>query len=215
MRPRVTYANVVATLALFIALGGASAFAASQLGKNTVGTKQLKANSVTAAKIKDQAVGSAKLADGAVTAAQLAPGVAISGPQGTQGPPGPPGVPPPVEAPKVITSFLNGWSALKSGGNVVAPVRYWKDPSGVVHLEGIVSNTNHEFTWIFRLPEGYRPEANSLNFTVASKNGIAEGEPGFISIEGDNDPEFWGIVEYRGGNSEFISLDGVTFRAES
>ena len=36
-RPKLTYANVVATLALFVAVGGASAFAASQLGKNTVG----------------------------------------------------------------------------------------------------------------------------------------------------------------------------------
>jgi hypothetical protein len=34
MRPRLTYANVVATLALFVALGGASAFAASELGQS-------------------------------------------------------------------------------------------------------------------------------------------------------------------------------------
>ena len=60
MRPRLTYANVVATLALFIAIGGASAFAASQLGKNSVGTKQLKKNSVTTAKIKKEAVTAAR-----------------------------------------------------------------------------------------------------------------------------------------------------------
>ena len=53
MRPKVTYANVVATLALFIAIGGASAFAASQLGKNSVGTNQLKKNAVTGAKVKE------------------------------------------------------------------------------------------------------------------------------------------------------------------
>lgn len=51
-RPRLSYANVVATVALVLALGGASAFAASQLGKNSVGTKQLKANAVTGAKVK-------------------------------------------------------------------------------------------------------------------------------------------------------------------
>ncbi len=61
LRRKLTYANVVATLALFIAIGGASAFAASQLGKNTVGPKQLKKNSVTAAKIKAGAVTSAKI----------------------------------------------------------------------------------------------------------------------------------------------------------
>ena len=32
---QLTYANAVATLALFIAIGGASAFAATQLAKNT------------------------------------------------------------------------------------------------------------------------------------------------------------------------------------
>lgn len=41
MRLKLTYANVIATLALFIALGG-GAIAASQLGKNSVGSKQLK-----------------------------------------------------------------------------------------------------------------------------------------------------------------------------
>src|SRR5262249_3608893 len=49
---RLTYANVVSTLCLFLLLGG-GAYAASHLGKNTVGTKQLKKNAVTAAKVKD------------------------------------------------------------------------------------------------------------------------------------------------------------------
>jgi hypothetical protein len=51
MHSKLTYANVMATLAMFIALGGASAFAASQLAKNSVGTPQLKNNSVTGAKV--------------------------------------------------------------------------------------------------------------------------------------------------------------------
>jgi len=61
VRARLTYANVIATLALFIALGATSAFAASQLAKNSVGAKQLKANAVTSAKIKNKAVTAAKL----------------------------------------------------------------------------------------------------------------------------------------------------------
>jgi hypothetical protein len=46
----------VATLALFVAVGGASAFAASQLGKNSVGSKQLKKNAVTGKKVKDNSL---------------------------------------------------------------------------------------------------------------------------------------------------------------
>jgi hypothetical protein len=51
LRARLTYANVIATLALFLALGGTS-YAALKLPKNSVGSKQLKANAVTTAKVK-------------------------------------------------------------------------------------------------------------------------------------------------------------------
>ena len=70
-RTRLTYGNVVATLALFVALGGTSAFATSQLGKNSVGTRQLKAKSVTTAKIEPKAVTEKKIADNAITTAKL------------------------------------------------------------------------------------------------------------------------------------------------
>jgi hypothetical protein len=70
---KLTYANVVSTLCLFLLLGGA-AVAASTLGKNTVGPKQLKKNAVTAAKLKSNAVTTAKLKDAAVTGAKLADG---------------------------------------------------------------------------------------------------------------------------------------------
>jgi hypothetical protein len=71
MRPKLTYANVVATLALFIAIGGASAFAASQLGKNSVGPKQLKKNAVTTAKVKKEAITAAKIKKGTLTGTQI------------------------------------------------------------------------------------------------------------------------------------------------
>lgn len=53
LRPRITYANVVATLALVLALGGASALAAGGLATNSVGTRQLRKNAVTGAKVKN------------------------------------------------------------------------------------------------------------------------------------------------------------------
>jgi hypothetical protein len=48
---RLTYANVVATFALFVALGGAS-YAALKLPKNSVGARELKKNAVSGAKVK-------------------------------------------------------------------------------------------------------------------------------------------------------------------
>lgn len=74
IRKRLTYANVMSSLAVFLILGGASAFAAVQLGKNTVGSKQLKKNAVSAAKIKNEAVTNAKLKAGAVTETKLSNG---------------------------------------------------------------------------------------------------------------------------------------------
>jgi hypothetical protein len=72
IRKRLTYANVMSSIAVFLILGGASALAATQLGKNTVGSKQLKKNAVTAAKIKANAVTAAKLQNNAVTGGKLA-----------------------------------------------------------------------------------------------------------------------------------------------
>ena len=75
LKSRLTYANVIATIALFLALGG-GAFAAFKLPKKSVGTKNLKAKAVTEPKLGDKAVSEGKIGDGAVTAAKLAGGAA-------------------------------------------------------------------------------------------------------------------------------------------
>jgi hypothetical protein len=69
---RLTYANVMATVAVFIARGGVG-YAAIKLPKNSVGTKQLKKGAVTPAKISS------------------ATAKALSGAQGPAGSPGPQG----------------------------------------------------------------------------------------------------------------------------
>jgi hypothetical protein len=61
LRRHLSYANVAATLALALALGGASAFAATQLAKNSVGTKQLRKNAVTGAKVKNGSLSGADI----------------------------------------------------------------------------------------------------------------------------------------------------------
>jgi hypothetical protein len=73
LRPRLTFANVVSVIALFIALGGAS-YAAFKLPKNSVGRKQLKKNAVTTAKIKNSAVTGTKVKNGSLTGANVADG---------------------------------------------------------------------------------------------------------------------------------------------
>ena len=67
VRKRLTYANVMSSIAVFLVLGGATAVAATHLGKNSVGTRQLKANAVTTKKLKKDAVTATKIKNGAVT----------------------------------------------------------------------------------------------------------------------------------------------------
>jgi hypothetical protein len=71
LRSRLTYANVMSTAAAFLALTGASAFAASQLAKNSVGSRQLKAKSVTTGKIANNSVTGTKVANGSLTGVDI------------------------------------------------------------------------------------------------------------------------------------------------
>jgi hypothetical protein len=69
-----TYANLVATLALFVALGTGGAYAASQLAPKSVGEKQLRPGAVTADRIRKSAVTAPKIAALAVKEGKIAVG---------------------------------------------------------------------------------------------------------------------------------------------
>ena len=77
LRSHLSYANVVSSACLFILLGG-GAYAATQLPKNSVGSKQIKKNAVNSSKVKN-----GSLAAGDFKAGQL--------PTGARGPAGPKG----------------------------------------------------------------------------------------------------------------------------
>lgn len=89
-----TYAEIVATLALFIALGGIS-YAAIKIPNNSVGTKQLKKSAVNSAKVRDRSLLAKDFRKGQIphgaTGAQGAPG--MIGPTGAAGATGASGIP--------------------------------------------------------------------------------------------------------------------------
>jgi len=76
IRKRLTYANVMSSIAVFLVLGGAGAYAAKKIGSNeikgnSITTGKIKREAVTTAKIKNSAVSTNKLKNEAVTAAKL------------------------------------------------------------------------------------------------------------------------------------------------
>lgn len=77
IRKKLTYSNVIASLALFVALSGVAV--AAGLAKNSVGPKQIKRGAVTAAKIRKGAVNSAKIAQNAVSAGHIVNGTILTG----------------------------------------------------------------------------------------------------------------------------------------
>ncbi len=72
LQGKLTYANVVSTLCLFVLLGG-SAWAAGNLHipPNSVGSRQIKSKAVTSGKLANGAVTAAKVAEGSLTGANL------------------------------------------------------------------------------------------------------------------------------------------------
>jgi hypothetical protein len=214
LRGKLTYANVVSTLCLFLLLGGGAAYAGSQLGKNSVGGKQLKRGAVTAAKIKNGAVTTAKIKKGAVSgakinlkslgtvpSAQTANALAPAEAWHEVGAPGEP-------------TFLNGWKNAASEPIGQETVAFYKDQTGVVHLKG-VADTGTEGAPIFALPPGFRPAAGRLlNPAAACSACSTTGDVRPLTIFGSGfSASTNGTVSMNG--AAVVYLDGVSFRAES
>lgn len=85
---RLSYSNVMATVAVFVALGGSS-YAAVRLSKNSVTSRAIAPNAVTSSKVKN---GSLLLRDfKSSEATKLKGATGATGAQGAQGPQGVPG----------------------------------------------------------------------------------------------------------------------------
>jgi hypothetical protein len=211
MRPKLSYANVMATIAVFIALGGAS-YAALKLPKNSVGTKQLKKNAVTTAKIKKEAVTAGKVKQGTLTGTQInastlgtvptaqtanraktANGLAAPEPWHDVGAAGEP-------------QFRHG---CHNFGGIWPTVAFYKDAGGVVHLKGTYVSCSALDEIAFELPAGFRP-AQLQVFPLAGSSSEVEVWPSESLFEQNNATP--GAVRCGDYN---CNLNGITFRAES
>jgi hypothetical protein len=123
LRARLTYANVLSTLALFVALGGSS-YAAVQLANNSVRSKHIKNRQVKKADIARNAVNAQKVQNRTLRAEDFAPGQLQPGPRGPRGFQGPRGLP----AQTASSGFKSITAATGAGTTVplltVGPITY-------------------------------------------------------------------------------------------
>ncbi|MFN8132815.1 MAG: hypothetical protein U0R70_14825 [Solirubrobacteraceae bacterium] len=232
MRFRLSYANVMSTLAVVIALGGTSyaavAITGRQVRNGSLSGVDIRGDSLTGAQVRESTLGrvpraafadragraaSAAAADTAAAAATLggrgpeafqAAGAAAGGAlAGTY--PNPTLAPPKVRflgAAPVLTE--NGWSASNSPG-------FWKDGAGVVHLQGTVSINSGPASSavIFTLPSGFRPPNIGSRFFAVPPNTIANAQGFEVSVL-----EISGTGQVRPtADTTEVALDGVSFIA--
>jgi hypothetical protein len=230
VRKRLTYANVMSSIAVFLVLGGATAFAAGQLGKNTVGSKQLKNNAVTAAKIKKEAVTGPKLKLSTIGKVPSAATADTAGTANTANTAKSADTANTANSATVANSLTppeavhivgnSGQPSFEDGsheysppgiGSILNPVGFWKDHDGVVHLQGIAEGgkPGTGIASIFTLPPGFRPaEGKLLLFEpINEAEAIIAGNNTFL--EGKNLS-----AKVIGGEEKPVPLDSITFRAE-
>ena len=211
LRSKLTFSNVIALIALFIAIGG-SAYAATQLKKNSVGTKQIKNGAVTGIKIKKQTITGKNIN---LAKLGMVPSAANAGTAGTANALTAP------EASRVVGAsgqppFLDGSSSNTEflGAIKLPPVGFYKDHEGIVHLEGLAKVGPEESPikgLIFNLPSGYRPASGTSQIFTFGSSGIVIVFGSNVSIGGKN---IEGDVLSFGGGTEAL-LNGIAFRAGS
>ena len=205
LRAHLTYANVMATIAVFLVLSGGTAVALN--GADTVQSDDLGPGSqVKAPDVAANAVNGSDVVDSSITGADVNESSLNLGAEplrfvGTTG------------QPNFNTTADFTW---KNFDPNFSQASYRRDRLGFVHLLGVVDADNvfsgmscgHTFSdyTIFRLPDGYRP-AEFREVHVVLTNGAL----GRVNIDLDGRVRIESPTTFNNAR-QWLSLDGISFR---
>jgi hypothetical protein len=226
IRERLTYANVVATLALFLVLSGGVAIAATGgsfiLGKPNSASSTSSLSAATngkALQVTNMGTGAAATALGLNTANGHPPFTVSSGARVANlnadkldGLSSAAFVKTASEPVHVVDApgepgFQNNYTNYGSGFSTVG---FYKDSTGIVHLRGTLKKLSGTFdgSAVFTLPAGYRPP-QILSLPAATDSGSGALQ---IGTDGSVVVYCWTGPCTTGGGGVGIGIDGLTFR---
>lgn len=206
---------IISCLALFFAVGGVGyarkvvhLIDGHQIKKASIPGNRLQNNAVTGKQINETTLGAVPRAALATTAAS-----ATNAQHATAADTAAHLTPPGEFHPLTLVS-ANGWTdaSAPGAGHVTAhPVGYYVDREGFVHLEGAVENASasaHGLTGeIAQLPAGVRPGGTAAQNDLIFAAAFRGNSLGVIDITGP------GVLSDDTGDTRFISLEGIEYRA--
>lgn len=194
LRSRLTYANVVASLALFLALGG-GAYAATKLPKNSVSSATIKDRSIKARDLGDGVVGTKQIADRSITKSDLASSVrdgldGTAGPRGAAGAPGANGTNGANgrDGAGIVASKTYGYTTIAPAKTVVLDSMTWTQPAGTLDMvqgwstigyNGYFCNDGEGPTYMLVL-DGKEISADDNNFTPDGEGVVLPSAPNLV-----------------------------------
>ena len=184
MRRHLTYANVVSSLCLFFALGG-TAYAVSQLPKNSVGAEQIKAGAVRSSEVKDRSLRAKDFASG-----QLPTGA--KGDRGDAGSAGPRG---------------DTGAAGVNGTNATGLFAVVASNATVTASSGVVGTVAHTSTGIYAV--SFNRDVSQCVFlaAVGARNGAVATDPQISANNKTGSPEQVVVETFIGAGATDRSFD--------
>jgi hypothetical protein len=155
IRSKLTYANVMSTIAIFMVLTGIGFAVAKSLPKKSVGPKQLRNGAVTSRKIRKDAVTSPKIKASAVGRSEIAAGAVSTSEISNQA----------VTRQKIADSAIPLLGTLRTGQTLRGSFNLGGNPGGV-------GNDTHQ-GYFFQFPLNNTPSASQANILDVQANPTA------------------------------------------